>query len=323
MSKRRVDGAKNLHARPGSTLVIIGNFDGVHRGHQAVLAASADVARAQGLTPIVLTFHPHPAEVLGRGVLPALTTLDRKIELIERIDPAYLVVVEPFDADLARLEPDAFADRLLARELCARSVVVGQNFRFGRHRAGDLSALARFGEQFGFSVRAEPLHGDDNGPFSSTRVRASLANGDLADVALQLGRPHSLSGRVIQGAGRGRMLDVPTANLGTVPEALPPYGVYACLVDLLGRGGPRALASGVANVGIRPTVGGGFGVEAHLFDFEADLYGAELRVHLIRRIRDERRFPDVSELKAQIQRDIAFAKTSLAGAVPEEHGAWF
>jgi riboflavin kinase/FMN adenylyltransferase len=323
VSKRRVDGAKNLHARPSSTLVIIGNFDGVHRGHQAVLAASADLARAKGLTPVVLTFHPHPAEVLGRGVLPALTTLDRKIELIGRVDPLFLVVVEPFDADLAALEPEAFADRLLARELSARCVVVGRNFRFGRHRSGDLPALDRFGVQFGFEVRPEQLYGDENGPFSSTRVRAALANGDLADVALQLGRPHSLSGQVVQGAGRGRTLGVPTVNLGPVPEALPPSGVYACLVDLIGRDGPRALASGVANVGVRPTVGAGFGVEAHLFDFDADLYGSELRVHLVRRIRDERRFPDVTELKAQIDRDIAFAKSSLAGAVPEEHGAWF
>jgi len=337
VSQRRVDGAQKLGAKPESTLVIIGNFDGVHRGHQAALGASAHEARRGGLRPVVLTFHPHPAEVLGRfrdvqvepapssrrAGLPVLTTLERKIELIARIDSEFVVVVEPFDAELAKVEPEEFAERLLARELGAKSVVVGQNFRFGRNRTGDLPALARFGKRFGFDVRAEALHGDAQGPFSSTRVRATLANGDLDAVREQLGRPHALSGRVVRGAGRGRSLGVPTANLGPVPEALPPYGVYACLVDRLGPEGARALAPGVAERGVRPTVAAGRGVEAHLFDFDGDLYGAELRVHLVRRLRDERRFPDVTELKAQIERDIAEARASLAGSVEEVRGAWF
>jgi riboflavin kinase/FMN adenylyltransferase len=323
VSKGRVDGAKHLLAEPRSTLVIIGNFDGVHRGHQAVLSTSAAAAERKGLAPVVLTFHPHPAEVLGRGVQPALTTLERRIELIGRIDPAFVVVVEPFDAELARVEPEEFAERLLARELGARSLVVGQNFRFGRYRAGDLHALARFGERFGFDVRAEPLRGDVRGPYSSTRVRAALAKGDLEDVTRELSRPHALSGPVIHGAGRGRSIGVPTANLGPVPEALPPYGVYACLVDRIGNGGPRALAPGVANIGVRPTVAAGFGIEVHLFAFDGDLYGAELRVHLVRRIRDERRFADVTELKAQIDRDIAEARASVARVVPAPHGAYF
>ncbi|HEX6275333.1 MAG TPA: riboflavin biosynthesis protein RibF [Polyangiaceae bacterium] len=322
MSKHRVDGAKNLGARPRSTLVIIGNFDGVHRGHQAVLGASAEVAKQSGLSPVVLTFHPHPAEVLGRGVLPVLTTVERKIELIARVDPDFAVVVEPFDTELARVEPDEFAERLLKNGLGAKSVVVGQNFRFGRNRSGDLPCLERLGERFGFDVRAEALHGDERGAFSSTRVRAALAKGELDDVCAELGRPHSLSGPVVRGAGRGRSIGVPTANLGSVPEALPPYGVYACLVDRLGPEGPRALAAGAANVGVRPTAGAGFGVEVHLFDFHGDLYGAELRVHLVRRLRDERRFPDFGALRAQIERDIAEARAALAGSVPRADGAW-
>ena len=322
MPQGRIDGAKSLRAKSGGALVIIGNFDGVHRGHQAVLGASALAAKRAGLEPVVLTFHPHPAEVLGRGVLPSLTTLERKIELITRVDPAFAVVVEPFDAELARVEPEEFAERLLVRELGAKSVVVGQNFRFGRNRAGDLPALSRLGESLGFEVRAEPLHGDAAGAYSSTRVRAALARGDLDEVNEALGRPHSLSGSVIRGAGRGRSLGVPTANLGPVPEALPPYGVYACLVDRLLADGPRALARGVANVGVRPTVGAGFGVEAHLFDLDEDLYGAVLRVHLVKRLREERRFPGVSELKAQIERDIAEARAALAPREPAAHGAF-
>lgn len=321
--KNRVDGAQNLGARPGSSLVIIGNFDGVHRGHQAVLGASAAEASREALRPVVLTFHPHPAEVLGHRALPALTTLERKIELIARVDPRFVVVVEPFDAELARVEPEEFAERLLVRELGAKCVVVGQNFRFGRNRGGDLTALARFGERFGFDVRAEPLRSDAQGPYSSTRIRALLAKGDLDDVAVQLGRPHSISGRVVHGAERGRSIGVPTANLDAVPEALPPNGVYACLVDRVGPEGGRALAAGIANVGVRPTVGAGFSVEAHLFDFDGDLYGAELRVHLVRRLRDERRFPDVSALRAQIERDFVEARASLAGSEPGPHGGWF
>jgi len=323
VSERRIVGAKNLGAKLGSSLVIIGNFDGVHRGHQAVLSASAAEASRDGLRPVVLTFHPHPAEVLGRGALPALTTIERKVELISSIDPSFVVVVEPFDAELARVEPEEYAERLLVRELGAKCVVVGQNFRFGRNRAGDLPALARFGERFGFDVRPKALHGDARGAYSSTRVRAALAAGDLGDVAAQLGRPHSISGQVVRGAGRGRSIGVPTANLGVVQEALPPYGVYACLVDRLGPEGPGALATGIANVGVRPTVGAGFSVEVHLFDFAGDLYGAELRIHLVERIRDERRFADVSELRAQIERDMAGARALLAGSVPGPHGAWF
>ncbi len=321
MSKGRVDGAKNLGAKPGSTLVIIGNFDGVHRGHQAVLAASAQAAKELGLAPVVLTFHPHPSEVLGAGAHPALTTLERKIELIGRIDPSFVVVVEPFDTELSRVEPEEFAERLLARELGAKSVVVGQNFRFGRNRAGDLPALARLGERFGFGVHAESLKGDAKGPYSSTRVRAALARGDLDDVTLELGRPHSVSGTVIHGAGRGRSIGVPTANLGPVPEALPPYGVYACLVDAVA--GPRALARGIANIGVRPTVGAGFGIEAHLFDFDGDLYGQALRIHLVHRVRDERRFSGVDELRAQMELDFREARARVAEFSPRPQGTYF
>ncbi|HEY3500854.1 MAG TPA: bifunctional riboflavin kinase/FAD synthetase [Polyangiaceae bacterium] len=318
-----VSGAQRLGAPPRSTLVVIGNFDGVHLGHRAVLEASLAEARALGLRPVALTFDPHPSKVLGRGELPALTTLARKIELFARYCPELTVVVEPFTRELAQLTPEEFAERLLAGALSARRVVVGKNFRFGRGRSGDLALLATLGERFGFDARSELLHGDAGGAYSSTRIRAALATGDLGLAEAMLGRPHALTGQVVAGAGRGRTIGVPTVNLAGVAEALPPYGVYACLVDELTPGGPRVLARAVANIGERPTVGAGFSVEAHLLDFGADLYGRELRLHLVARLREERRFEGLEALQAQIARDIGAARAALAEREPCAGAAWY
>ncbi len=316
MSARRVDGSSAFAAPPGGSLVVIGNFDGVHLGHRAVLETSSREARAHGLTTVALTFEPHPAVVLGRGAEPTLTTLERKIELLGRVCPELTVVVEPFTRELAALSPADFAERLLVRALSARVVVVGKNFRFGSGRAGDLETLEALGRKLGFEARAEPLHGDAHGPYSSSRIREAVAAGDLATVETLLGRPHALTGNVVRGAGRGRTIGVPTANLDGVAEALPPYGVYACVVDRLEPGEARALAKAVINVGERPTVGAGFSVEAHLFDFDGDLYGARLRLHLCARLREERRFSGLDELRAQIGRDMADAKDALAARTP-------
>jgi len=303
-------------APPGGSLVVIGNFDGVHLGHRAVLEASSREADARGLATVALTFEPHPSAVLGRGAEPVLTTLERKIELLGRVCPGLTVVVEAFTQDLASLSPAAFAETVLARALSARVVVVGKNFRFGHGRAGDLATLEGLGQGLGFEARAQPLHGDARGPYSSSRIREALAAGDLVTAEALLGRPHSLSGTVVRGAGRGRTIGVPTANLDGVAEALPPYGVYACVVDRLDSAGPSALAKAVINVGERPTVGAGFSVEAHLFDFEGDLYGERLRLHLCTRLREERRFAGLDELRAQIARDMNDAKDALATRTP-------
>jgi len=284
-------------APPGGSLVVIGNFDGVHLGHRAVLEASSREADARGLATVALTFEPHPSAVLGRGAEPVLTTLERKIELLGRVCPGLTVVVEAFTQDLASLSPAAFAET-------------------GHGRAGDLATLEGLGQGLGFEARAQPLHGDARGPYSSSRIREALAAGDLVTAEALLGRPHSLSGTVVRGAGRGRTIGVPTANLDGVAEALPPYGVYACVVDRLDSAGPSALAKAVINVGERPTVGAGFSVEAHLFDFEGDLYGERLRLHLCTRLREERRFAGLDELRAQIARDMNDAKDALATRTP-------
>jgi riboflavin kinase/FMN adenylyltransferase len=319
---RRVDGSQNLAAPARSTLVVIGNFDGVHLGHRGVLEASHAEAKAQGLELVVLTFDPHPSVVLGRGALPALTTLERKLDLLGQVCPGLTVVVEPFTRELSQRSPEAFAEDVLAKALGARVVVVGNNFRFGLGRAGDLSTLERLGTSLGFEARAESLHGDAEGPYSSSRIRAALAAGDLATTERLLGRPHSLSSTIVPGAGRGRTIGVPTANLGAIPEALPPYGVYAIVADRLSREGTRVLARGVANIGVRPTLGAGFSVETHLFDFDGNLYGERVRLHLCARLRDERKFDGIDALRAQIVRDFAEARAAVARREPSGV-AWY
>jgi riboflavin kinase/FMN adenylyltransferase len=322
---QRVFGADNLEPCAQGSLVAIGNFDGVHRGHRSVLTQALSGARAGNLQPLVLTFDPHPAAVVGRGLLPALTSLDRKLELLCRQAPELKVVVEPFTPALAATSPAEFVAELLVGKLRARAVLVGENFRFGRERQGDFGLLQQLGLQHGFRALAAQLESDAGGPISSTRVRSELALGRLAEVESLLGRPHSVCGRVHRGDGRGRSIGVPTANLTDVREAVPPHGVYAVLVDRQGEGGSARLAGGVANYGIRPTVGAGPSFEAHLFDFASDLYGQELRVHLVARLRDERKFSGIDELRDQIARDIQAARTILAARNPDPSalGAWY
>lgn len=309
-----------------STLVVIGNFDGVHRGHHAVLSSAVSEARSKSLEPVVLTFDPHPAVVL-RGAEPqVLTTPLRRAELITREFPEVRVVVEPFTRELSLLTAREFVEQLLLARLGARAVVVGGNFRFGKGREGDVATLSKLGQELGFEARGEELRADDAGAFSSSRVRRAIVAGDLGEATRVLGRPHSVSGVVIRGDGRGKTIGIPTANLGEVPELLPKNGVYSCLVDRIGTDGRASvLARGVSNIGVRPTVGAGLSIEAHLFDFDEDLYGTRLRVHLVGRLRDEQRFSGIDELVAQIRRDIERARDELVtlDADPKASGAWF
>lgn len=287
--------------------IIIGNLDGVHRGHQAVLKQARAIADAKNLSTLVLTFDPHPNDVLRGWTPPRLATLERRVELLRR-HGADQVVVEPFTSELAGFSPDRFAKELLAERLDARTVVVGENFRFGARRAGDLDALRRFGEKLGFDLEVAEVIGDDRGPYSSSRVRDAVLRGDLDEATHLLGRRHSLSGFVEQGDQRGRTIGFPTANIGGVTEVLPPHGVYAVFA------GERP---GVMNLGVRPTVDGKtLRLEVHLFDFDGDLYGAPMRVHLVKRIREEKKFAGLDELKAQIALDAEAARRALSGLTP-------
>ncbi len=254
-----------------------------------------------------------------------LTPLERKIELLCRLDPELRVVVETFTLPLARKSPREFADELLCRALGAAVVIVGDNFKFGRARSGDVDTLRELGGELGFAAETHQLEGDAAGAFSSSRIRASVQAGALEEVRELMGRPHALTGRVVEGDRRGRKLGYPTANLDGILELLPPFGVYAAVVDEVRDGVAHALGAGVVNVGVRPTLSAGLAVEVHLFGLDLDLYGRSLRLHLLQRLRGERRFDGVDALVAQIARDVEAARTATADLEPDPAlgGAWF
>ena len=306
MERERLGSGAAPHGRRPA--VAVGNFDGVHRGHQALVAAAVALARASGGPAVVLTFDPHPARVLRASQAPApLTTLAQKEELVEGLGIDRLVVV-PFDAQLAALSPEAFAEQVLHQALDARHVVVGDSFRFGRGRAGDARGLEMLGRGLGFDVEVVPALLSAGRPVSSSRVREALAQGDLAEARELLGRPYFVDGRVVRGDGRGRAIGVPTANLAPDEQVLPALGVYAARCRVAGGAWHRA----VVNVGERPTFGGGpVTLEAHLLDFEGDLYDTRLRVALAARLRGEQRFASKEALVAQIRADIEAARAEL------------
>jgi riboflavin kinase / FMN adenylyltransferase len=277
---------------PAERSVAIGSFDGVHRGHHAVLAAAADA----GHPVTAVTFWPHPRLVLGNQV-ELLTTLERRLELLDESGVDEVLVVE-FTQKLAAREPAEFAESLL-RPLGTRVIAVGENFRFGRAAAGDPGLL----RELGFDVRAVPtLDG-----ISSTRIRGLLRDGEVVAAARLLGRPAEIEGTVVLGDRRGGTLGFPTANLAIPPDLLVAgYGIYAG--EALGH---RAAVS----IGVNPHYGGDERrVEPHLLDFDGDLYGRNLRVELWERLRDERAFPSEAELVAQIAEDVERARAATRPA---------
>jgi riboflavin kinase/FMN adenylyltransferase len=300
------------------SVLVIGNFDGVHHGHQAVLHQAVDHARSLGIAANVLTFDPHPAGVVGGGAPQRLTTLERRAELVSDLGIERMYV-RRFDPAFAAWQPDRFARDLVVGALRAKIVVVGENFRFGAKRAGDLTLLRNLGSALGFGVLVHAVASDARGRYSSTRAREAVVAGDLDEVRRVLGRPHSVSGVVAHGDERGRTIGIPTANLEGITELLPPHGVYAVAVDRHddARGTFLPLARGVTNIGVRPTVAGRgkLTVETYLLDFDDDLYDARLRVHFVARLRDEKRFGSLDELKAQIARDVADARMTFSERV--------
>ncbi|MCL5777746.1 bifunctional riboflavin kinase/FAD synthetase [Limibaculum sp. FT325] len=294
----------------------IGNFDGVHLGHRALIDAARAAAAAAGPgTPVsVVTFEPHPRRHFQPDAPPfRLTTPEEKAHLIAAAGVERLHVLT-FDAALSSMSPETFAREVIAGGLGLGHVVVGEDFRFGHRRAGDAALLRRLGQHMGFGVTILHVVGDEAGDFSSTAARVAVEQGNMADAAAILGRWHAVTGRVRQGDRRGRELGYPTANLEFGAQILPRFGIYAARVEV--RDGPhRGLHDGVASIGVRPT----FGVnapnfEVHLFDFDGNLYGAPMAAGLVAFLRAEARFDSVEALIAQMDRDSLDARDALSRA---------
>ena len=289
-------------------VLTLGNFDGVHRGHQAILRRVAEVAHENGGEAVAMTFNPHPVAVLRPDRAPPLiTSLRDKIDLMaaQGVD---VLVVQHFTPTFAALSAEAFVERFVVQRLQATRLVVGHSVSFGHERRGDAALLEALGRRFGFAVEVVgPVRADAH-DVSSSAVRRAIAAGDVVLAATLLGRPHRLAGRVVHGQHRGSTIGFPTANVRVRVGMSPPDGVYAVRV----RHGDAWL-DGVANIGTNPTFGDSpRTLEAHLFDFDADLYGERLSVAFVDRLRGEVTFPSVEALVAQIGRDAEQARAILA-----------
>ena len=305
--------------RPVTTpsAVTIGNFDGVHLGHQAMLARVREKARESSLQSCVLTFEPHPREVFNPAAAPTrLTSMREKVALLSGQDIEHTHVAA-FTRDFAALSPEAFVQQLLVGTLGARWVLVGDDFRFGARRAGDFATLTELGRRFGFEVEAMPTVMRSGARVSSSAVREALAAGDLARAQIFLGRHYSISGRVLHGDKLGRQLGFPTANVQLEHNRPPLTGIFAVWFHCgEGTAGARVYP-GVASLGKRPTVKAADAhpvLEVHVFDFSGDLYGQHARAEFVHKLRDEEKYPDLETLKAQIARDCEEARAHLAAA---------
>ena len=290
------------------SVVAVGVFDGVHRGHQTVLEELAVLAGAQsGLIRGVLTFDPHPLAVVAPDRAPRLLgTIHQRLGRLEAhgVD---VVGVLPF-AQIRSMDPDQFIKSVLVDAFGAAAVAVGSDFRFGLDRSGDVQTLKTAGELWGFATDAVPLLSEDDTQLSSTGIRALIAAGEVEEAALLLGRPYAIEGPVVRGEGRGRTIGIPTANVNYEPSiVLPATGVYAGWVTFENNRIPA-----VTNVGIRPTFDGrSVTVEAHLIDWDGDLYGRMIEVELAYRVRDEQKFDGVESLVEQIRSDVVTARRAL------------
>lgn len=300
-----IRGLHNLRPGHRGCAVTIGNFDGVHLGHQAVLRRLRERARALQVPSVVMLFEPQPLEYFRPDAAPPrLMRLREKLPAL-RAQGVDRVLCVRFDAGFAGLSAEAFMERVLRDLLGARVVLVGEDFRFGARRRGDIELLRAAGPGYGFEVETAPTFALDGERVSSTRIRTALAAGELETAARLLGRPYRICGRVGHGDKLGRELGVPTANIRLFRRRAPLHGIFAVELEGVDH---RALP-GVASLGTRPTVGGtALLLEVHLFDFDRDIYGAQVAVEFRHRIRDERRFDSLDALRAQMRRDIEAAR---------------
>lgn len=297
-----IRGWHNLKPQHRGCVATIGNFDGVHLGHQAVIGQLAEKGRELGLPTQVILFEPQPQEFFQpQAAVPRLTRLREKLQALRRYSVDRVLCL-PFDAEFAALEPELFIQRLLVDGLQVRYLVVGDDFRFGRKRRGDFAMLAEAGRKHGFQVVNMHTVEIDGERVSSTRIRAALAAGDLRLAEKLLGRPYRMCGRVAHGDRLGRTLGFPTANIHLHRKVTPIKGIFA--VEVFGL--KTEPVAGAANIGTRPTVGGTRTLlEVHLLDFSDDIYGAYVQVNFLRKFRDEKRFDSLDELRHWIEKDVA------------------
>lgn len=307
---------RTIPAQAASSRVLaIGNFDGLHLGHRALLERLGAAARQHGLPSAVMTFEPHPRELFAPDQAPArLTSLREKLALLDAcgIDEAHLL---HFSRKLAELGADEFVERVLVRGLGVRHLIIGDDFRFGRGRGGDFHLLQAAGQRHGFGVEAMHTIEIDGERVSSSAVRETLAAGDLEHAARLLGRPYGISGRVVHGDKIGRQLGWPTANIQLKRKRVALTGVFAVTVSGLDK---RHLP-GAASLGVRPTLKSREGaeprpvLEVHLFDFDREIYGAHVTVHFLHKLRDEMKFDSFAALTAQIARDVEATQKYFSG----------
>lgn len=317
-------GQDDIPSDWGRCVLTIGVFDGVHRGHAELIARAVKSGRARGVPTVLMTFDPHPMEVVFSGSHPAqLTTLTRRAELAEELGIDVFLVM-PFTTDFMKITPERYIHELLVERLHVLDVVVGENFTFGKKAAGNVATLRKAGERFGFAVESVSLvadqHQAETVTFSSTYIRACVDAGDVVAAAEALGRPHRVEGVVVRGDGRGRGLGYPTANVAPpMHSAIPADGVYAGWFTVLGHGPeagsvqPGRRYAAAVSVGTNPTFSGRTRtVEAYVLDTAADLYGQHVAVDFVARIRGQKKFDSVDKLVDAMGRDTEKARTILA-----------
>jgi riboflavin kinase/FMN adenylyltransferase len=300
------------------TAVTIGNYDGVHRGHSAVISGLKEQAASQGLPTVVVVFEPMPKEYFAPDAAPArLTNLYEKMQRLQEQGVDWLII-QRFDAAFSSLSAEAWIEELLVKGLNAKLAVVGDDFRFGKRRCGDYGLLERSGAQYGFEVRDTASYCLGEQRVSSTAIRDALAANQLASAVKMLGRPYSVSGRIVEGDKRGRQLSFPTANVSLKRRNVALHGVFSVTATWRRRNGETGSANGVANVGVRPTVDGSKeSLEVHLLDFDSDpddgeLYGARMSVTFCQYLRGEKKFESLNQLQNAIANDVVKAKEYFA-----------
>ncbi len=305
MALELIRGLYNIKPGHRGGVLTIGNFDGVHLGHQVILRYVKELAGRLRAPSLVMTFEPLPKEFFGKNpLIPRLTRLREKYHAFAACQMDYLFLMR-FTKQLAELSPDDFIAKILLQGLGVKHVVVGDDFRFGYKREGDFALLQQAGKKYGFSVENMQSYLVENQRVSSTLVREALANADHAAVQKLLGHPFSLYGRVVHGDKRGRIIGFPTANIYLHRKVTPVSGVYSVRMH----GVEPTPLPGVANVGIRPTIGGTRSIlEVHLFDFAQEIYGQQVQVEFCKKIRDEKRFDNLEQLKEQIWKDAEAAR---------------